>query len=78
MKVISFKEAPPDLPGWWLLEVEGHASPLLVGRNWIAANGELHPGDEIKFDATKFLHSRDSPYSFILKLKKLPKEAVVE
>ena len=78
MKVTSFKEAPPDLPGWWLLEVEGQASPLLVGNNWVALNGELHAGDEIKFDATKFLHYRDSSYPFALNIKKLPKDAVIE
>ena len=78
MKVISFKEAPPDLPAWWLLEVEGQTSPLLVGHNWVAANGQLQPGDEIKLDVTKFLHYRDSSYPFVLNITRVPKEALVE
>ena len=51
-KVVSVNPAP-DYPGWFALEIEGSAKPILVHRNWPAYYGDLNVGDEVKYELAK-------------------------
>jgi hypothetical protein len=75
-KVSSFKQAGRDLPGWWLLQVEGEEQGILVHNNRIHEIGPLEPGEEIVYELTKFPVYSNSPYRFVVRLERVPKAAL--